>query len=74
MVISKLLLYLYNQIKTTEMKTVEREITISMVIRNRITFVFEILIGIMSLPMILLTMICGYEVFIEVTPYKKVKK
>jgi hypothetical protein len=55
------------------MKKVEMEskFSIEMIIRNRIPFMFEVLIGIISLPMILITTLCGYTVFIEVTPNKK---
>jgi hypothetical protein len=53
------------------MKKVENRLTITTTIKNRITLFFEILIGIMSLPMILFTLLCGYEVFIEVKPNKK---
>jgi hypothetical protein len=60
-------------IKPKTMKKVEMEskFSIEMIIRNRIPFMFEVLIGIISLPMILITTLCGYTVFIEVTPNKK---
>jgi len=53
------------------MKRTESKFSIEMIMKNRISFIFEILIGIICLPMILLVTLCGFTVFIEVTPNKK---
>jgi hypothetical protein len=53
------------------MKTIETKFSVQMTLKDKISFMFEVFIGVTSLPMILLTTLCGFTVFIEVKPNKK---